>query len=80
MSTSASAIGVPSTSVNVPLIVIVSNALTAENGVLTNATAEYSSTTVTLTPVDGSTAVVITNPNSKGNWRLVDVTVYYEEA
>ena len=57
---------------------------TGENGIsdntctLTNATATgLGTTSVLLTPVDGTAAVVMTNPNTKGNFRIAEISVTY---
>lgn len=52
-----------------------------QNAVFTNATATgLGSATVTLTPQTGTDDVVITNPNSSGNFRVETVTVTYSAA
>lgn len=66
---------------------IVSIAITTETGkngindsncTITNATATGLGTaSVLLTPVDGTAAVVMTNPASSGNFRIVEISVTY---
>ena len=55
-----------------------SNGISANNCTLTNATATgLGSTSVLLTPVDGTAAVVMTNPNSSGQFRIAEISVTY---
>ena len=66
---------------------IVSIAITTETGkngindsncTITNATATgLGTTSVLLTPVDGTAAVVMTNPASSGNFRIAEISVTY---
>ena len=55
-----------------------SNAITSSNVDLDNATMSVSGTTVTVTPIDGTKNVVLTNPASSGNVRIAKIVVTYE--
>ena len=56
-----------------------SNAITTSNCTPTNATMSISGTAVTLTPAaDGTQTIVLTNPNSSGNFRIAAISVTYE--
>jgi hypothetical protein len=53
--------------------------ITASNVEITNGTIVVNGITVTITATDGEEDVVITNPASKGNVRIVSIEVVYEK-
>ncbi len=71
----------PKAGATVSKIVIVTssdtNAIAETNCAVTNGTMTVSGTDVTIVPTDGTAEVVLTNPNTKGNFRVISVQVTY---
>ncbi len=54
-----------------------STGLSDDNCEVTNATKTNDGTSITLTPIDSGESIVLTNPNSTGQFRLLSITVSY---
>ncbi len=71
----------PKAGATVSKIVIVTSsdtsAIAETNCAVTNGTMTISGTDVTIVPTDGTADVVLTNPNTKGNFRIISIQVTY---